>query len=47
MLVISAVMVIATGPVVTQIGKAFGIGSTLLTVWNIAKWPVLLVIVTP
>ncbi|MDQ6730442.1 MAG: YihY/virulence factor BrkB family protein [Actinomycetota bacterium] len=46
MLVISAVIVIATGSVATQLGKAFGIGTTLLTVWNIAKWPVLLIIVS-
>jgi membrane protein len=46
MLVISAVIVIATGPVATQIGKAFGIGTTLVTVSSIAKWPVLLIIVS-
>jgi len=46
MLVISMVIVIATGSVATQIGKAFGIGSTLVTVWNIAKWPVLLIVVS-
>lgn len=46
MLVISAVMVIATGPVASQLGKAFGIGNTAVLVWEIAKWPVLLIIVS-
>ncbi len=46
MLVASAVMVIVTGPVANQVGHALGIGSTAVTVWNIAKWPVLLVVVS-
>jgi membrane protein len=46
MLVASAVMVVVTGPVASQIGSAIGIGNTAVTVWNIAKWPVLLVLVS-
>ncbi|MDT4925552.1 MAG: rane protein [Pseudonocardiales bacterium] len=46
MLVVSAFMVVVSGPIATQVGKAFGIGDTALLVWNIAKWPVLLVIVS-
>jgi membrane protein len=46
MLVASAVMVIVTGPVASQVGHALGIGDTAVTVWNIAKWPVLLVVVS-
>jgi membrane protein len=46
MLVASAVMVIVTGPVASQVGHALGIGQSAVTVWNIAKWPVLLVIVS-
>jgi membrane protein len=46
MLVASAVMVIVTGPVASQVGHAIGIGNTAVTVWNIAKWPVLLVLVS-
>ncbi|MGI8762025.1 MAG: YihY/virulence factor BrkB family protein [Jatrophihabitantaceae bacterium] len=46
MLVASAVMVVVTGPVASQIGQALGVGNTAVTVWNIAKWPVLLVIVS-
>jgi membrane protein len=36
---------IATGPVAKAIGDAIGLGDTAVTVWNIAKWPVLLVVV--
>jgi membrane protein len=46
MLVASAVMVIVTGPVASQVGHALGIGNTAVTVWNIAKWPVVLVVVS-
>ena len=46
LLVIVALAVVLTGPVVDQVGKLFGLGSTLLTVWSIAKWPVLLLVVS-
>ncbi len=46
MLVASAIMVAVTGPVANQIGHAIGLGDTVVTVWNIAKWPVLLIIVS-
>jgi membrane protein len=46
MLVISAAMVVVTGPIATQVGKAIGIGNTAVLVWDIVKWPVLLVIVS-
>jgi len=46
MLALSAVMVVVTGPVASQVGKALGIGNTAVAVWDIAKWPVLLVIVS-
>ncbi len=36
---------ILTGPLVSAVAGPLGIGSTAQTVWNIAKWPVLLVIV--
>jgi membrane protein len=31
---------------VTQVGNVIGVGSTAVTVWDIAKWPVLLLIVS-
>jgi membrane protein len=46
MLVLSAIMVVVTGPVASQIGKAFGIGDTAVLIWDIVKWPVLLIIVS-
>jgi membrane protein len=42
MLVIVAVAIVLTGPVVSAVAGPLGIGSTAQTVWNIAKWPVLL-----
>jgi membrane protein len=36
---------VATGPVAKAVGDAVGLGDTAVTVWNIAKWPVLLVVV--
>ncbi|GGR78275.1 hypothetical protein GCM10010169_23070 [Micromonospora fulviviridis] len=46
MLLASAVIVIFTGGLAEQAGNAIGLGSTAVTVWNIAKWPVLLVLVS-
>ncbi|SHF73253.1 membrane protein [Jatrophihabitans endophyticus] len=46
MLALSALMVVLTGPIAKQIGSAFGIGDTAVLVWDIAKWPVLLIIVS-
>lgn len=40
-----AVGLILTGPAAKAVGDAIGLGSTAVTVWNIAKWPALLVIV--
>jgi membrane protein len=36
---------IISGPVASAIGSAVGLGDTAVTVWNIAKWPVMLVVV--
>ncbi|MGY1806656.1 YihY/virulence factor BrkB family protein [Blastococcus sp. SYSU D00669] len=38
-------MVALSGPVVDAIGGALGLGETALTVWNVAKWPVIVVLV--
>lgn len=43
-LVAGLVIVVATGSIATQIGKALGVGSAAVTAWEIAKWPVLLII---
>ncbi|MEU5942309.1 YihY/virulence factor BrkB family protein [Micromonospora sp. NPDC047548] len=46
MLLASAVIVVFTGGFAEQVGSAIGLGSTAVTVWNIAKWPVLLLLVS-
>lgn len=46
MAVVSALIVVFTGPMARQAGTALGIGDTALTVWSIAKWPVLVLLVT-
>src|SRR3954471_14144742 len=46
LLVISAVIVVFTGGLAQQVGNLIGLGSTFLDVWDIAKWPVLLLIVS-
>jgi membrane protein len=46
MLVVSAVMVVVTGALASHVGRALGIGSVAVTIWDIAKWPVLLIIVS-
>jgi membrane protein len=46
MLVIAAAIVILTGPIADQVGSAFGIGHAAVLAWDIAKWPVLLVLVS-
>ncbi|MDH6589523.1 membrane protein [Streptomyces sp. SAI-133] len=44
--VISALIVVFTGGLAQQVGTALGLGDTFLTVWSIAKWPVLVLLVT-
>jgi membrane protein len=46
LLVISAVIVVFTGPIAEQTGQALGIGSAVVTAWSILKWPVLIVLVS-
>jgi membrane protein len=46
LLAISAIAVVMTGGLATQIGKLLGIGARAVTIWDIAKWPVLLLIVS-
>ncbi|MEU6204292.1 YihY/virulence factor BrkB family protein [Micromonospora musae] len=46
MLLVSAVIVVFTGRLARAAGDAIGLGSTAVTVWNIAKWPILLILVS-
>jgi YihY family inner membrane protein len=45
LLAVSAVAVVATGGLAARIGRLLGAGATAVRVWDIAKWPVLLLIV--
>ncbi|MFD8695440.1 YihY/virulence factor BrkB family protein [Kitasatospora purpeofusca] len=45
LLTASAVIVVFTGPLADHVGRALGLGGTALTVWSIAKWPVLVLLV--
>ena len=45
LLVAAAVIVVVTGGLAQKVGNVLGLGSTAVTVWDIAKWPVLLIIV--
>ncbi|WP_078894432.1 YihY/virulence factor BrkB family protein [Streptomyces sp. NRRL S-1022] len=44
--VVSALIVVFTGGLARRAGAALGIGNTALTAWSIAKWPVLVLLVT-
>jgi membrane protein len=46
LLTASALAVVLTGPLAKSIGDVIGLGSTFVTVWGIAKWPVLVVVVS-
>ena len=46
LLAISALAVVITGPVTEQVGNLIGAGETAKTVFDIAKWPVLVVVVS-
>lgn len=41
----AAVMLAISGPIASAVGDTIGLGDTALTVWNIARWPIVLVIV--
>ncbi|GAB3813212.1 YihY/virulence factor BrkB family protein [Micromonospora zhanjiangensis] len=46
MLLASALIVVFTGKFAELAGSALGLGSAAVTVWDIAKWPVLLILVS-
>jgi membrane protein len=45
LLAISAIAVTLTGPLAKQVGGLIGVSDSALQIWDIAKWPVLVVIV--
>jgi membrane protein len=46
LLAISAIAVVVTGGLAEEVGNVIGLGDTAVTVWDIAKWPVLLLVVS-
>lgn len=47
-LVVAAIVLLllaVSGPVAEAIGSVIGLGETAVTVWNVARWPVLLVLI--
>jgi membrane protein len=40
-----AAMLVISGPVAEAVGGVLGVGGVFLTVWNIAKWPVIILLV--
>jgi membrane protein len=46
LLVASALIVVVTGGLAARVGHVLGIGSAAVTVWKIAKWPVLLILIS-
>lgn len=46
LLAVSATAVVLTGGLAKEVGSVIGVGSSAVQVWDIAKWPVLLVIVS-
>src|SRR5437763_1034341 len=45
LLTLSAIAVVFTGSLAGKVGDVIGVGSTAVTIWDIAKWPVLLIVV--
>jgi membrane protein len=43
---ISAIAVVVSGGLADQFGNLLGVGDTAVTVWNIAKWPVIVLLVS-
>ena len=45
LLTVTAAAVVLTGSLASKVGGVIGVGSTAVTIWDIAKWPVMLVTV--
>src|SRR3954454_13568268 len=43
---VTLIALVVTGPLAEAIGSKIGLGDTAVTVWNIAKWPVLAFVVS-
>ncbi len=45
-LLLGVLIVVLSGPVAEQVGDLLGLGETTVLVWNIVKWPVLVVLIS-
>ncbi len=45
LIAVAGVMLAISGPIASAVGDVIGLGDTALTVWNIARWPVILLVV--
>lgn len=41
---LAALMLVVSGPIAQSIGDVVGVGATAVTIWSIAKWPVLVLV---
>ena len=46
LLMLCSVIVVVSGSIANEVGNVVGAGHTAVLVWNILKWPVLLVLVS-
>jgi membrane protein len=46
LLAFSAIAVVVTGPLADRVGRLLGIGGAAVTTWDIAKWPLLVLVVS-
>jgi membrane protein len=46
LLTLSAIAVVFTGSLAGKVGNLIGVGSTAVTIWDIAKWPVMLLAIS-
>ncbi len=46
LLAVTALAVVVTGPLAERVGDLVGLGNTAVLIWDIAKWPILVVIVS-
>jgi len=46
LLAIVALALVVTGPVTEAVGNAIGVGGAMVTAWDIAKWPVMALVVS-
>ena len=42
--VLAALLLVVSGPIADSVGSALGLGHTVLLVWNILKWPILVIL---